>query len=286
TDVNNYYPFGLNHIDGQISKGKLGSYLSYKYNGKELQETGMYNYGVRFYMPDLGRWGVVDPLAETSRRWSTYNYAYNHPIRFIDPDGRQNKDVIITGDRAEEAFKHLKASTNLVLNKGSDGKLEASGTVKTEADQRLLDAIKDPEKTVKLDATSSYKVGDDGLIIVGGYLGSHKEGDKIIGDLVINTDQASKIEGNGGKKVSALVLHEILESYEAMQVGNGVHNYLTKEGQDAYKIAHDKVMKYPEAASDENIYKDEGIRKLGYNIYYHKNPETNKTKDLFMLETN
>ncbi|WP_223878140.1 RHS repeat-associated core domain-containing protein [Chryseobacterium vrystaatense] len=38
----------------------------YKYNGKELQESGMYDYGVRFYMPDLARWGGIDPLAETT----------------------------------------------------------------------------------------------------------------------------------------------------------------------------------------------------------------------------
>ncbi|AYZ11965.1 hypothetical protein EGY05_08525 [Chryseobacterium arthrosphaerae] len=39
---------------------KLVAIYQYKYNGKELQETGMYDYGVRMYIPDIGRWGVVD----------------------------------------------------------------------------------------------------------------------------------------------------------------------------------------------------------------------------------
>ncbi len=90
-EENNYYPFGLKH---ERYNGLTGNpSYQYKYNGKELQtETGMYDYGARFYMPDIGRWGVVDPLAEKYRRFSPYAYAVDNPILFTDPDGR---DIII-----------------------------------------------------------------------------------------------------------------------------------------------------------------------------------------------
>ncbi|MDY0930764.1 RHS repeat-associated core domain-containing protein [Chryseobacterium sp. CFBP8996] len=90
TDKNDYYPFGLNHIGGL--KSNLGGYYNYKYNGKELQETGMYDYGARMYMPDLGRWGVIDNKAEKYFPYSGYNYAINNPIKYLDPDGN---DIII-----------------------------------------------------------------------------------------------------------------------------------------------------------------------------------------------
>ncbi|SMP22542.1 RHS repeat-associated core domain-containing protein [Chryseobacterium profundimaris] len=58
-EESNYYPFGLKH-QGYNDESLLNDFrtnYNYKYNGKELQETGMYDYGARFYMPDIGRWG-------------------------------------------------------------------------------------------------------------------------------------------------------------------------------------------------------------------------------------
>ncbi|AZB11504.1 RHS repeat-associated core domain-containing protein [Chryseobacterium sp. G0162] len=87
-----------------IQKLPIGSF-NYKYNGKELQETGMYDYGARFYMPDLGRWGVIDPLAEKYFNISPFNYTANNPILYIDPDGMQLDLSNIMKKGNEEQYK-------------------------------------------------------------------------------------------------------------------------------------------------------------------------------------
>jgi len=83
--ANHYYPFGMT-----FGEGTENSDNRYKYNGKELDRMhglDLYDYGARHYDAAIGRWGVIDPLAEKYYSVSPYVYCANNPIRFVDPDG-------------------------------------------------------------------------------------------------------------------------------------------------------------------------------------------------------
>jgi RHS repeat-associated protein len=82
-----YYPFGM-----EMSNISLGTGTNkYLYNGKEIQDDFnlyWYDYGARFYDPQLGRWHSVDPLAEMYIGISPYTFTANNPINNREIDGR------------------------------------------------------------------------------------------------------------------------------------------------------------------------------------------------------
>ncbi|MGH7953765.1 MAG: RHS repeat-associated core domain-containing protein, partial [Limisphaerales bacterium] len=69
--------------------GKWGAYADvnrYRYSSKEFNPLGIYDFGGRFYDPNIQRFLNRDPLGEVSGI-NLYGYVGNNPLNLIDPYG-------------------------------------------------------------------------------------------------------------------------------------------------------------------------------------------------------
>ena len=120
-----YFAFGETFLEEHSNTDST----PYLFNGKELdEETGLYYYGARYYDAKTSVWQSVDPPVlgryldglhnggvYNSFNLGVYNYTYQNPIRFVDPDGRQ---VEISNPIGERIVNNYNSSTN--KNPGGD----------------------------------------------------------------------------------------------------------------------------------------------------------------------
>lgn len=110
-----YYPFGMTFEGMSVSVGTDNKYL---YNGKELQDDDLggvkldwYDYGARFYDPQIGRFHTQDRFAEKYFDFTPYQYVGNNPILNLDFNGDSIMKVTI-----DDKSDFIKGSSNIYID--------------------------------------------------------------------------------------------------------------------------------------------------------------------------
>jgi RHS repeat-associated protein len=91
------------------------------YNGKELQpeyDLQWYDYGARFYDPELGRFHTLDAFAEKYFNFTPYQYGANNPVLYIDVNG----DSIVYKNESTQKYVEQFTSKTRINNKGKEVK--------------------------------------------------------------------------------------------------------------------------------------------------------------------
>jgi RHS repeat-associated protein len=84
-----YSPYGAITVN-ELANGQTGQPANYYFTGKELDATGLYFYGARYYDPEIGRFITADTIVQAPydpQSLNRYAYCRNNPLNYVDPSG-------------------------------------------------------------------------------------------------------------------------------------------------------------------------------------------------------
>jgi RHS repeat-associated protein len=221
---NSYYPYGmglgesLTYVDNKAIENK------YKYNGKEMQDDfglGWYDYGARMYDAQIGRWHVVDPMAEKYSSFSPFHYAYNNPLLYVDPNGEEIWIYYNDDDGKEQKMQYTAGMKYEGDNKFVSTSIENLNKMNsTGAGGKLLGKLIDSKNS--FDFTNTYA--------------KDKKGNDIKGTLSFNENE----EGGGIINAAGLMENGLAESTKLESTAHELfHGYQNEQGQGGASVMNE-----------------------------------------------
>jgi RHS repeat-associated protein len=209
--INHYYPFGLN-MEGNWNGASADAKNKYGYNAKELStEFGLNwnDYGARNYDAAIGKFTTQDRFAEKYTNLTTYQFAGNNPIRFVDING----DSIVLNE--------LVSGGNAGFQTICNNKLKGVGSVSVSATGVVTTSINEGAK-LSADQQAFVDVlqqASDNNVVLGTTMNSQKVlfGDWVKG--VVDIADMLPFSEDGTMKASALLSHELAE--QSLRQGRG-----------------------------------------------------------------
>jgi len=225
SQLNDYYPFGM--LSKSYTTGSTTN--KYLYNGKELQDEldlEWYDYGARFYDPQIGRFTTVDPLTEWHFNYTPYHYTFNNPMNFTDPFGLDTVPA-----KSEIPIK----KDDVVV--GEDGTYTTAGTDQQNLDQvtitakrpgflkrilrkidRLLQGNSTYEKEGGTEFTSEFKQG-----------GHENSTAKNPDAQSVNSDYILALKPSGPRSYGFNPINTAKGIFSASKAGKEINNMLTPD---------------------------------------------------------